>query len=114
MPPLLSVVIAITQPWPEIRSCLDSLYAQASELGTDPEIGMVEAHYKQLLREQGEKLVNDDRIVVEHIQSLGLFRAGLTCRYPCRLCDDGSPLPSRERDRVRGQPAELGPCIPLS
>src|SRR5262245_43881461 len=28
--------------------------------------------------------------------------------YPCRLRDDGSPLPSRERDRVRGNRQNLG------
>ncbi len=35
MPPPLSVVIATTQAWPEIRGCLDSLYAQASEMGAE-------------------------------------------------------------------------------
>ena len=33
--PPLSVVIAATQPWPEIRGCLDSLYAQACAAGAE-------------------------------------------------------------------------------
>ena len=33
--PPLSVVIGATQPWPEIRGCLDSLYAQASAAGVE-------------------------------------------------------------------------------
>ena len=33
--PPLSVVIGSTQPWPEIRGCLDSLYAQACEVGAE-------------------------------------------------------------------------------
>lgn len=38
-----------------------------------PAIGMVEADYKQRLRARGEKFVNDDRIVVAHVQSLGFY-----------------------------------------
>ena len=31
----LSVVIATTQPWSEVRACLDSLHAQAQEIGAE-------------------------------------------------------------------------------
>ena len=31
----LSVVIATAQPWPEVRACLDSLHAQAQEIGAE-------------------------------------------------------------------------------
>jgi hypothetical protein len=61
-----------------------------------PAIGMVEAHYKQLLRERGEKLVNDDRIVVEHVQSLG-FLGSCLIHYHDGRCTAGFHLPCVSR-----------------
>jgi glycosyl transferase family 2 len=31
----LSVIVATTQPWPEVRGCLESLYRQAEDLGAE-------------------------------------------------------------------------------
>jgi hypothetical protein len=61
-----------------------------------PAIGMVEAHYKQLLRERGEKLVNDDRIVVEHVQSLG-FLGSCLIHYHDGRCTAGFHRPRVSR-----------------
>jgi hypothetical protein len=33
--PLLSIVVATTKPWPEIRACLDSLMDQATTVGAE-------------------------------------------------------------------------------
>ncbi len=33
--PALSVVVATTQPWPEARECLESMHAQADEVGAE-------------------------------------------------------------------------------
>ncbi len=240
--PLLSVVIATTQPWPEIRGCLDSLYAQACELGAEiivadgdgrglpdtksrypqvqwlktpgatvfqlralgmaaaradlvavtedhcrvtpgwcrqilrahrewpeaaviggavengarehlsdwanfliangafllpiptgeredvtgqanisykrrvlpaeyPTIGMVEAHYKQFLRERGEQFVSDDRIVVEHVQSLG-FLGSCFIHYHDGRCTAGFQLPRVSR-RTRLFQLARGLALPI-
>lgn len=38
-----------------------------------PEVGIVEAVFNARLHAQGERFVADDRIIVEHVQSLGFF-----------------------------------------
>ena len=61
-----------------------------------PAIGMVEAHYKETLRERGEKFINADRIVVEHVQSLGL-RGSCLIHYHDGRSSAGFRLPRVSR-----------------
>jgi len=61
-----------------------------------PAIGMVEAHYKETLRARGEKFFNDDAIVVEHVQSLGLLGSCLI-HYHDGRCAAGFDLPRISR-----------------
>jgi glycosyl transferase family 2 len=66
-----------------------------------PPIGMVEAHFQRELRARGETLVSDDRMVVDHVQSLGI-RGTLAVNFHNGRCQGGfdrALIPASERIR---------------
>lgn len=66
-----------------------------------PPIGMVEAHFQRELRARGDTLVSDGRIVVDHVQSLGV-RGALALNFHNGRCQGGfarAVIPASERLR---------------
>jgi hypothetical protein len=83
-----------TGPRPDVGGQANMSYKRWALPTEHPPRGMVEAAYKQQLRARGATFVLDDRIVVEHVQSLGVAGS-------CRIhFDDGRCSAGFRRDEI--------------
>lgn len=96
--PPLSIVVATTKPWPEIRACLDSLFEQAQKVGAEilvadghgrglPEMGKESYKGVMWLKDMGASVFNLRKLGMSHARGEIIAITEDHCRVAPDWCE---------------------------